>query len=293
LGRFSASISSSEDESKLARFLDKAMVLEWVNQSFSRTRLYTSCVLVSFQLKRLRYPTPKTIKVALVKVTATQNMAYHITKVSYDKIECDLRLFLERLSQLDFNTLVTEEDFAKYEANNSRLTNAYEYDWYPTINRELLYRQLQPGELYHQLRLLVTFSSEPSEKHFEILRSRGFQVADTVIKNWCGSMPMHLIIIAEERVDLDDALEWAKKFDYRENVSVLTPPVCFPPTLEIDSYTMYPERDSCDTKEFMEFALVHGLKKATQRYGSNSWENDVMKVLTRAKNIKNNEVFEF
>jgi hypothetical protein len=144
---------------------------------------------------------------------------FHISKHFYKRIQ-DTKLvqyFLARKSRLDYDSLLTHAEYEKdYEADRNVSIDYDRMKWWPTIDHKLLFRQNTNA----RCRFLVSFSNKVEELHIQRLRERGFVVSCTSVM-WSYSRRT-MIIIAEENVQMDDAIDFARKIS-----SVLMPPLVF------------------------------------------------------------------
>ena len=202
----------------------------------------------------------------------TTVMRYVITEYDYTKVHVSIKNYLRRIKQWDFDSLVTDKDFGDSEAfdkKEERSHPAYKHG-HPTIDHADVWRQSPPPQQPHRCamyRFLVSYAHSVDPRVLEEFRIRGFQVSVTTVCYFGKNTNM--VIVAEERVNLPEAVAWASKRKLRGNKgSYFEEPICVETKSQCLGYGCqdHIEGHLFDTEELIRYGLEHGNKKLSEVY---------------------------
>jgi hypothetical protein len=199
----------------------------------------------------------------------------------YGPVKVSINHFLCRIKQWDYDSLVTDKDFEDAEALDKKQEKLYpkyngyeDHNYIPTIDNADVWRQYLMEETPAMRRFLVSYAHDFVPDLLAEFRARGFQVNVSPVC-YMGHKDTHMIIVAEERVNIADAVAWAsrrKMISY--STSNLEEPVCLPAKTKCRGchHPDHVEWHLLDSEELIMFGLEHGRAKLVEMYPHVSFE---------------------
>jgi len=210
-------------------------------------------------------------------------MVYHITGYTYqEKLTTTPVSFLTRTALLDPDTLLEFEDYEKSLADAAEKYEQLGF-MHTTLGPEWVHRQYYPDNYkpIPRTRFMISYQTEVQQHFNAALRLQGFQLSWALIDHM-GQLDAMLLLIAEENVNLFDAMQWAKKIDTRsKELSDYDTPVVLPKKIQV-------KNNMIATEALIEHCLDNRIIDIIGEFGEAPYLGSVQKAIDRIHKVNNN-----